>query len=403
MEKKLRNKNLDDTLKTRIENLQKMLVEKDYDGALLRYSRDIFYFTGTAQPSYLAVTPYKYQLFVKSGISYALRDCFIEPEKIIGERNLDKIYSRFFSNFPNKKIGIQFDILTAKEYLQLKEIFKNSEFFNVSSMTLSLRSIKDKFEIEQIKKACICAQKGYDAACSILKPGISELELSAAVEYAHRLAGHEGDFFFRKSDFFMSMGPIGSGDNLKEPSGVLYSLTGRGQSASVPIGPSNKRVEAGETIIIDIPCHINGYHCDQTRSFVAGNASSETLECYTVLKQISDYLISEIIRPGLTCADLYQAAIDASIKTKYTRAFLKLKHDEQSKLVGHGIGIELNEPPIIFAGNNQTISENNVLALELHMMDDTAGVLKIEDTIHVGENKNTVLTISPRGLFVSGL
>ncbi|MCD4678448.1 MAG: aminopeptidase P family protein, partial [Desulfobacula sp.] len=99
----------------------------------------------------------------------------------------------------------------------------------------------------------------------------------------------------------MSMGPIGSGESLKNTSGVLYSLTGTGQSASVPIGPSKRIIKKSDTVIIDIPCHINGYHIDQTRSFVAGKAQPGTKECYKALKLISDHLIHEIIRPGISC------------------------------------------------------------------------------------------------------
>jgi Xaa-Pro aminopeptidase len=400
---KVEDKHRADIFQNRLRNLQKMLACSDSDGVLLTYSRDILYFTGTAQPSYLVITPDDYHLFVKSGIKFVLNEIFIDPSKVEEERKLSNVYNRFFSNPSKIKIGIQFDVLTVKEYFLFKRIFGEIEFFDVSPMTLELRSIKDENEIEQIKKACVCTQKGYEAACSILKPGISELELSAAVEYAHRLAGHEGDFFFRKNDFFMSMGPIGSGADLKNPSGVLYSLTGKGQSASVPIGPSRKRIKTGETIIIDIPSHVNGYHSDHSRSFVAGRATSKTRECYGALKQISDYLIDEVIKPGASCADIYQSAIDASKSTGYSQSFLKLNSKEQSKLGGHGIGLELNEPPLIWAGNNQIVSENNIIAVELHMMDDKAGVLKLEDTIHVRKNKNAILTTSSRDLFESGV
>ncbi len=392
-----------DIFLNRLKNLQKMLGDNDIDGAILTYSRDILYFTGTAQPSYLAITPEEYQLFVKSGMKFATREAFIDTSKIVEERKINIIKEYFCSRISSNKIGIQLDILTAEEYLNIKKIFKGIKFLNISPMTLSLRSLKDKYEIEQIKKACLCAQKGYEAACQLLTPGISEIELSAAVEYAHRLAGHEGDFFFRKNDFFMSMGPIGSGSNLKDPSGVLYSLTGKGQSASVPIGPSQKKIENGDTIIIDIPCHVNGYHCDQTRSFVAGRATLETKECYGVLKQISDHLIQEIIKPGIRSADIYQAAVDASRDTGYSHAFLKLKQRVKSRLVGHGIGLELNEPPLIWAGNTDIIAENNIIALELHMMDDKAGALKLEDTIHIRKDKSDILTTSSRDLFESGI
>ena len=152
---KIEDKRRVDLFQNRLQNLQKMLDCSNSDGAVLTYSRDILYFTGTAQPSYLVITPDEYHLFVKSGIEFVLNEIFIDPSKVEEERKLSNVYNRFFSNPSNKKIGIQFDVLTAKEYFLFNKTFGEIEFFDVSPLTLELRSIKDEYEIEQIKKACI--------------------------------------------------------------------------------------------------------------------------------------------------------------------------------------------------------------------------------------------------------
>jgi Xaa-Pro aminopeptidase len=87
---------------------------------------------------------------------------------------------------------------------------------------------------------------------------MTELELAAAVENAHRLAGHEGIFFIRQPDFFMSRGPITSGPNLFKISGVVYTITGVGLSSSVPAGPSQRkmgtmRIRPGPTASVKPP------------------------------------------------------------------------------------------------------------------------------------------------------
>ena len=390
------------TFSKRIAELQKYLGTNDFGGALLAYSRDILYYAGTAQPAFLAITPDDCLLFVKSGLEYALREVFIDVSKLVEERKISNVYNSFFSGLKNKKIGLELDILTAAEFVKYQTLFKNFEFTNISPAILSQRAIKDDFEVEQIRKAGIASKKGYEAACAVIKPGITELELAAAVEHVHRLAGHEGAFFFRLRDFFMSTGPIGAGEHLKNISGVLYSLTGTGQSASIPVGPSKRPANEGETIIIDIPCHINGYHIDHSRSFVAGKAKPQTKDCYKVLKHISDFLVQEVIKPGVACSDIYSAAIKESKSTGFHDSFLKFGNGKKSALAGHGVGIELNEPPVIFSNNKQKIMENNVLAVELHMMDDKAGVLKLEDTVHVRKDHNKILTVSSRDLFESG-
>ncbi|MCD4678447.1 MAG: aminopeptidase P family N-terminal domain-containing protein [Desulfobacula sp.] len=179
----------------RLSDLQEKLGSSHIGSVLLVYSRDILYYTGTAQPGFLGVTPDDYILYVKSGKNFVLNDVFIDLSKIIEERKLANVYEQYFSKLENKKIGLELDILSAIDFMEYQRIFKGFEFINISSEILMQRSIKDPYEIEQIRKAGLANKQGYEAACTALRPGITELELSAAVEHAHRLAGHEGSFF----------------------------------------------------------------------------------------------------------------------------------------------------------------------------------------------------------------
>ncbi|MGA2402555.1 MAG: hypothetical protein ABSG91_12760 [Syntrophobacteraceae bacterium] len=76
-------------------------------------------------------------------------------------------------------------------------------FSDISPHVLRQRMIKEESEAQSIRKACSAIHSGHLAAASALRPGISELELAAAVENAQRIAGHEGCFFLRTSDFVM--------------------------------------------------------------------------------------------------------------------------------------------------------------------------------------------------------
>lgn len=233
---------------------------------------------------------------------------------------------------------------------------------------------------------------------STLREGITELELAAAVENAHRLAGHEGIFFIRQPDFFMSRGPISSGPNLFKISGVIYTITGVGLSPSVPAGPSRRSISKGDLIIIDIPTLVDGYHADQTRTYILGKANQKIKMLYNKLKEIADYLIEEI-KPGMKCREIYQMAIEKSKELKAADAFLNFGKGRRSRMIGHGIGLELNEPPILSAHNNSEVSDGFIIALDMHMMDENIGVVKLEDMILVTKNENKVLTKSPRNLF----
>lgn len=384
----------------RIRLLQSKIEELGLCGALLCYSRNILYYTGTAQPSYLVILPDDYVLFVRSGIEFALADVFIRKEKVREERRLSNIFKEFFfgRDLKTKRIGTELDILTVEQFKEMAKIFEGYEFVNISAPVLEQRKTKDPAEIEKIKKACNAIDRGHEAVLSTLKDGVTELELAAAVENAHRLAGHEGIFFIRQPDFFMSRGPISSGSNLFKISGVVYTITGVGLSSSVPAGPSLRTISKGEPVIVDIPTLVDGYHADQTRTYCLGKASREITAMYGDLKAIADHLI-DWMKPGMKCSEIYGAAVTKAKELGRADHFQNFGKGKKSRLIGHGIGLELNEPPVPSEYDQTQIGENYVIALDMHMMDEAAGVVKLEDMILIKEHGNEILTKSPRQLF----
>lgn len=381
----------------RIEQLQRRIKDEGLGCVLLFYSRDIFYYTGTAQPSYLLVLPDEYFLFVRSGYDFAAKEVFIGTEQIHEERNLEIIHAKICSGLKNKKIATELDILPAKQYFGYTKIFDGWEFSDVSPMVLEQRMTKDSGEIEEIKKACAAIHTGHLAVLSTLREGVTELELSAAVENSHRLAGHEGEVFIRQPDFFMSRGPMGSGPNLKKFSGIIYSITGTGLSPSVPAGPSMRKIRTGDVVVVDIPTHVNGYHADQTRSYFLGRCSAKLKDRYKRLREIHESVI-EGICPGMSAYDIYRLAMKKAEKLKVAEEFLSFGNGKRSRMLGHGLGVEINEPPIISVGNETKIFENYVLGIEMHLLDDDADTVKLEDTVLVGKSGNEILTVSSREL-----
>jgi Xaa-Pro dipeptidase len=383
----------------RIHAFQDKITAEGLSGALLFYSRDIFYYTGTAQPSYLAVLPDDYILFVRSGFDVARKDVFIDRNNIREERRLSNIFNEVFSGFTGrgKKIATELDILTVEQFRGFREIFRDNEFVNASPFILEQRKSKDFSEIAEIKAACEAIHRGHEAAVSSLREGVTELELAAAVENAHRLSGHEGIFFIRQPDFFMSRGPLASGPNLFKNSGVVYTITGTGLSPAVPAGPSHRCITQGDIVIVDIPTLVRGYHADQTRTYCLGKAGSNIQSMHADLKAIADYLIDHI-KTGMPCSDIYRTALEKAEELHRESCFLNFGKGRKSRMIGHGIGLELNEPPILSEYDHSEIGENCVIALDMHMMDEDQGVVKLEDMILIKEGGSELLTISPRDL-----
>ena len=385
---------------TRITVLQRQLTVQGWGGALIAYSRNILYYTGTAQPAWLVVLPDDYMLYVRSGMDFARREVFIPPERVQEERSLEKIAASLKAKLPpgSGRIGIETDILTATQYLSIGELFRGYTFANISPLLLAQRQVKDAEEVALLREACRTIHAGHEAVLATLRASVTELELAAAVENAHRLAGHEGVFFIRQPDFFMSRGPIGSGPNLLRNSGVVYTITGVGLSPAVPAGPSRREIGVGDIVMVDIPVLVQGYHADQTRTYCTGKAKKETLSLYDDLQIIADHLIARI-RPGISCRDIYRLAVEKAAALGRQEEFQHFGGGRHSRLIGHGIGLELNEPPIPSEYDNSPVREGYVIALDLHMLDERLGVVKLEDMILIGEGGNEILTISPRKLF----
>jgi len=384
----------------RISHLQKKLGEQDLSAVLIFYSRDVFYYTGTAQPSYLVILPDDYRLFVRSGYDFACNDVFIAKEKVEEERRLDNIFKKIFNGINKgiRRIGTELDVLTVEQFGQFKKTLLNCEFVNITPIILEQRKTKDRSEIEKIRNACDAIHRGHEAVLATLKEGLTELELAAAVENAHRLAGHEGVFFIRQPDFFMSRGPISSGENLFKISGVVYTITGVGLSPSVPAGPSQKRIAKGDLVMVDIPVMVEGYHADQTRTYCLGKTSESAMSMYIDLKAIADHLINHM-KTGMKCSDIYRMAVDKAKELGREGQFQNFGRGKRSRLIGHGIGLELNEPPIPSEYDHSTVEDGYVIALDMHMLDESAGVVKLEDIILITREGNEILTRSPRDLF----
>ncbi len=384
----------------RIRTLQQRLAAEGLDAALLIYSRDILYYTGTAQPSCLAVTPGDYTLYVRSGFDFALRDVFIPRERLAEERRLEKILAGLLSRLAGKppRVGTELDILTAEQFESLRKACPGVDFVNASPVTLEQRKVKEPGEIEKLRRACDAVHAGHGAILSTLREGVTELDLAAAIENAHRLAGHEGIFFIRLPDFFMSRGPIGSGPNLSRISGVVYTITGVGMSPSVPAGPSRRPIGRSETVVVDIPTLVDGYHADQTRTYCIGRAGQDIHTLYDDLLAVADHLVGAI-RPGMTGRDVYRLALQKAGELGRAREFMSFGGGKASRILGHGIGLELNEPPILSEPDSSILPENCVVALDMHMMSGDGGVVKLEDMVLVGGGGNEILTKTPRRLF----
>lgn len=383
----------------RIKHLQNIIRDRGLEGVLLLYSRDIFYYTGTAQPGCFIVLPDDYMLFIRRGYEYALQETDLDEKNVVSEKDIKKICQQMFPN-AKKKIGTELDILTVKQSYSLNKALNHAELVDISIDILRQRAIKSPEEIKNIKKACSAIHAGHLSAVASLKAGISELEFAAIIENAQRLAGHEGTFFMRNHDFFMSRGPLTSGPNLRKTNGTIYTITGTGLSRALPAGPSQRIMKKGDLVLVDIPACVNGYHGDQSRTYATGHAPGNAMDLFNRLKQIADHVIHNL-SPGMTTGEAYEMAVNHAEYLGVKNMFMAFENQPGAHFIGHGVGLELNEFPLLSKNSNVILKPGMVLAIEMHIMEPNGGsVLKIEDTILISNGRNQILTLSPRELVI---
>jgi Xaa-Pro aminopeptidase len=384
----------------RIRGLQQALRDAGIDAALINYSRSLLYYAGTTQPSFLIITPEDHHLLVFRGLDAAREEGRLAPEQMSQATNphdLERVLEEMGIRSPC--LGMELDIIPTRQYRQVSERFPHSRIEDISGLILRQRTIKDAQEIQYTREACRVLHHGHERILEVLKPGMTELELSAEIEDAHRKAGHEGLYFIRQFDFFMGRGPLASGENLTRIAGRIQSITGAGLSPSIPMGASRKRIQAGEAVVVDIPTHCQGYHCDQSRTYVAGTAGQGCANLHGAMREIADRVI-DAVRPGMTCGQTYDVAAACARKLGVEPHFMRLGGGAGSvPFVGHGIGLELNEPPLISRGSSEPLEEGMTLALELEMCGPNEEVVKLEDTLLVTAHGAEILTVTPRELF----
>ena len=383
----------------RILLLQSFLKDSGLTGAVLFYSRDVFYYTNTAQPSYLIVRPDDYMLFVRRGFDTALRESWLEAGRISSGKNPEAAVQSFFPGpaLPGEKVGTELEMLTIPHARTLNRSLNGRKLVDVSLYVLKQRMVKDEKEIENIRKSCRAVHSGHLAAMSCLREGVSELDLSAAVENAHRVGGHEGCFFMRTTDFVMSRGPLASGPNMRRTSGTLFTLSGAGLSNAVPTGASRRIIRRGDFVLIDIPTCVEGYHADQSRTYFVGKAPAKALDLFSRLREIADSALA-VMNPGVSCRQLYSHAFSKAESLGLGESFMCFEGGVKAHFIGHGLGLEINEPPLISAAGKVVLVPGMTLALELHLMTPDGYTMKLEDTVLITEAGAEILTLSPREL-----
>lgn len=370
----------------RINNLQTKLKSKDIDGALIIFPIDLFYFTSTRQNAVLWVpVSGDPKLLVRKSMTRALEETVISDVRPFSGKELSDVLGANAN-----KIGLTFDVLPIQQFNYYQKNLPDVEFVDISGVIKEIRSIKSPWEIAQMKECANKLCQAYSQIPEFLIPGIREIDAAIEFEYRVRKLGHEGYIRMRSFNQELFYGQFIAGASASYPGYFDGPAIGKGMSNIFPQGASINQIEKNTPILVDYVGVVNGYMVDMTRIYVLGSLQPELQHAFDVSLTIQDYLVKNL-KPGNVSADLYNGAYDIANKAGIAANFMGVP-GENAKFVGHGVGLELDELPVIALGVKASLQAGQTIALEPKFVFPGLGVVGIENTFVVTENGGELIT-----------
>lgn len=257
--------------------------------------------------------------------------------------------------------------------------------------------VKTDAEIEKIRVDGIHHVAAYSRIPGLYRPGMSDLELQIEIERVLRLEGALG--YLRVSGNLMeiNMGSVLNGDNADVPVPYDFALGGAGVDSSLPVGADGRIMKEGTTVMIDMNGNFNGYQTDLTRTWIIGAMDRHALELHDLSREICHTLERDAL-PGVPVAKLYDTAIE--MVKAHGAQHLFMGHRQQAAFIGHGVGIQLNEWPVVMHRSPHILQENMVIALEPKFVIPHIGAVGIENTYRVTSAGLENLTPAPEELSI---
>jgi Xaa-Pro aminopeptidase len=349
-----------DTLK------QKAFKENEFDGYLVLGNTDITYLAGFSGASALLIPEKGESIVYVYGVNYEQAKSELGDFKVElverGEKLMDKI-AKQAKVFKTEKLAV--DAMNIESWRALSRLLGSEKKLAIDrSFIRELRKVKDANEVKLMRKAADLTSEGLRVAFGALAPGIKEYEVAAEIEYAMRKQGSYGTAF--------------------------ETIVASGLISAFPHGGcSDRKICEGDLVIVDVGATYKSYRSDMTRTFVAGEPSEKQKRIYQTVKTAQDKAF-EAVKPNVKAKDVDGVARKIIGDAGYGEYFV---HG-----LGHGVGLEVHEPPILSPGSTDTLEVGNVVTVEPGIYLVGYGGVRIEDTFLVQRNGAEKLTIGSYAL-----
>ena len=379
--------------------IQEELRKAQIDGLFIVQRVDLFYFSGTAQNGFLYLPAEgKPLLFIKQSISRARAESALAT---IAEIDTVKAVPGLIADFCGRtpeRLGLELDILPVNEFRFYRNLFRPRDCIDGSPLILQVRSIKSAWEIAQLEATAEMTRRTFDYMQTVIAPGLTEMQFAGMFEAYARTIGHGGRLRVRNYNTEGYPWHVLSGTS-GGLVGVLDSpASGEGTSAAFPAGAGYRRLRAGEPVMVDLGSVINGYHMDETRMFAIGSMPEKAYRASRSAIDIHDAII-ERAKPGTTLVELFDQSLAMAARLGFRDVFLG-PAGHQVSFVGHGIGLELVETPIIARGRQTPLEVGMVFALEPKLVYENEFAAGVESVFQVTASGGRLISKVPVEIFI---
>lgn len=283
----------------------------------------------------------------------------------------------------------------------LQRFQKYFPFKNIKSADKQIsrtRSIKSSYEISLMEKSG--AKHRYvleECVPRILRRGMSEVDLVTELYSVMVREGHHGVARFAMFETDIGIGQIGFGDSSIYPTFFNGPGGNRGISPAVPIiGSRERELEKGDLVFIDVGFGVDGYHTDKTMTYMFGrplpeSAISQHKKCVEIQNNIA-----EMLKPGSIPAEIYKTIMEG-LDSEFADSFMGY-NNRKVRFLGHGIGLHIDEYPVIAEGFTEPLELGMAIAVEPKIGIEGIGMVGIENTFLVTEKGGRCITGDNPGL-----
>ncbi len=379
-----------DEMLLRLSKVKKAMKLSGIETALICSNANLYYLTGRVFNGYALVSLSSEMpvLFVRRPVTLT-GDCVVAIHK---PENIPAYLREAAISLP-KTLGLELSRISYSTALRLQTALGAEALADAGAALAVARSTKTAEEVEMIRLSGVRHAAVYSHIPQLFREGMTDVELQIEIERLSRSEGCLGQFRIAGDDMEMHMGSVLTGANADSPSPFDFAMGGAGQDPSLPVGADGSLIRPGMAVMVDMNGNFTGYMTDMTRCYSCGTLPPHALDAH----RLSIEICHEIARrgePGTEAKVLYGLAASMAEKAGLDSNFMG--HRQHAGFVGHGVGIEVNELPVIAPRSRDILQPGNVIAIEPKFVLPGVGAVGIENTYLVKDGGSMeCLTVAP--------